>query len=43
METIQEVAPPAEEPGNRKALWIGLVVIIVVGAFLLMRRRRAQP
>jgi len=43
METIQEVAPPTEEPTSRKPLWIGLFVIVVVGAFLLMRRRRTQP
>ncbi len=40
METIQEVTAPTEEPPNRKPLWIGLVVIVVIGAFLLMRRRR---
>jgi len=41
--TTPEATPPAEKPSDRRLLWIGLVVIIVVGAFLLMRRRRAQP
>ncbi len=43
METTRETAAPAEEPVNRTPLWIGLFVIIVIGAFLMMRRRRAQP
>jgi MYXO-CTERM domain-containing protein len=42
METIQEVAAPAEEPSSRTPVWIGLFVVVVVGAFLVMRRRRAQ-
>lgn len=43
MESTPEATTPAEEPANRTPLWIGLFVIVVVGAFLLMRRRRAQP
>ena len=43
METTQPATTPAEEPADRRMLWIGLFVIIVVGAFLLMRRRRPQP
>ena len=41
--TTQEATTPAEEPADRRLMWIGLFVIIVVGAFLLMRRRRPQP
>jgi hypothetical protein len=37
----QETPVPAEEPPDRRALWIGVVVVVAIGAFLLMRRRRA--
>jgi MYXO-CTERM domain-containing protein len=42
METTPAAATPAEEPTDRRALWIGIVVVVAIGAFLLMRRRRAQ-
>jgi hypothetical protein len=41
-ETTQAAPTPAEEPSNNRALWIGVIVIVAIGAFLLMRRRRAQ-
>lgn len=40
--TTQETPAPAEEPPNRRALWIGVFVIVAIGIFLFMRRRRAQ-
>ena len=43
MEATQPATTPAEEPADRRLLWIGLFVIVVVGAILLMRRRRPQP
>jgi hypothetical protein len=42
METTQAAAAPTEEPTDRRPLWIGIVVVVAIGAFLLMRRRRAQ-
>jgi hypothetical protein len=34
---------PAEEPRDRKLIWIGLAVIVAIVIFLLMRRRKAEP
>jgi hypothetical protein len=37
-----EAATPAEEPKDRRLLWVGLIVIIAIVAFLLMRRRKTE-
>ena len=36
-----EPAKPEEKPADRKFIWIGLVVVIAIVVFLLMRRRGA--
>ena len=40
--TTTTESTPAEEPKDRKLIWIGLVVIIAIVIFLLMRRRKAE-
>ena len=35
-------ATPTEEPKDRRLLWIGLIVIIAIAAFLLMRKRKTE-
>jgi hypothetical protein len=37
-----EEATPTEEPKDRRLLWIGLIVIIAIAAFLLMRKKKAE-
>ena len=37
-----EEATPTEEPKDRRLLWIGLIVIIAIVAFLLMRKRKTE-
>jgi len=37
-----EATTPTEEPKDRRLLWIGLIVIIALVAFLLMRRRKSE-
>jgi len=40
--TGTEEAATAEEKPDRTLMWIGLVVIVVIGVFLLMRRKKAE-
>ena len=38
----EEATPPADQPKDRKLIWIGLLVIVAIVIFLLMRRRKAE-
>jgi hypothetical protein len=38
----EAATPPAEEPKDRKLIWIGLLVIVAIVIFLLMRRRKGE-
>jgi hypothetical protein len=40
--TGDEVAKSGDEPADRRWVWIVVIAIVVIGVFLLMRKRRAQ-
>ena len=40
--TMEEIAAPVEAPADRRWMWVGLLIVVAIVAFLLLRKRSAK-